>query len=109
MRGKTPMSKRKYSDETKAQIVKECREIGNTALVARRHNISKHTVYSWVKKAKETGSAKSLPKDEKKKIKEIENRLNKMSDENDNLKKLVAEKELELSILRELRDEVNPR
>ena len=46
------MAKRKYSDETKEQIVKECREIGNTALVARRHNISKHTVYSWVKKLK---------------------------------------------------------
>jgi hypothetical protein len=42
-------------------------------------------------------------------MKEIENRLNKMSDENDKLKKIVAEKELELAILRELRDEVNPR
>jgi transposase-like protein len=38
------MANRKYSDETKEQIVKECREIGNTSLVARRHNISKHTV-----------------------------------------------------------------
>jgi len=63
---------------------------------------------SWVNKAKKTGSVKSLPKDEKKKIKEIEDRLNKMSNENDELKKLVAEKELELAILRELRDEVNP-
>jgi len=102
------MAKRKYSNETKEQIVKECREIGNTALVARRHNISKHTVYSWVKKAKETGSVKSLPKDEKKKMKEIKNRLKKMSGENDQLKKIVAEKELELAILRELKDEVNP-
>jgi hypothetical protein len=31
-----------------------------------------------------------------------------MSGENDKLKKIVAEKELELAILRELRDEVNP-
>jgi len=45
----------------------------------------------------------------KKKMKEIENRLDKMSNENDKLKKIVAEKELELAILRELRDEVNPR
>ena len=102
------MPKRKYSDETKEQIVKECREIGNIALVARRHNISKNTVYSWVNKAKKTGSVKSLPKDEKNRIKEIEDRLNIMSNENDELKKLVAEKELELAILRELRDEVNP-
>ena len=102
------MANRKYTDETKEQIVKECREIGNTALVSRRHNISKHTVYSWIKKAKETGSVKSLPKDQKKKMKEIKNRLKKMSSENDKLKKIVAEKELELLILRELRDEVNP-
>jgi transposase-like protein len=61
------MAKRKYSDETKEQIVKECREIGNTALAARRHNISKHTVYSWVKKVKKTGSVRSLPKDKKRK------------------------------------------
>jgi len=81
-KGKTSIAKRKYSDETKEQIVKECCEIGNTALEARRHNISKHTVYSGVKKAKETGSVKSFPKDEKKKMKEIENRLDKMSDEN---------------------------
>ena len=63
---------------------------------------------SWVNKAKKTGSVKSLPKDEKNRIKEIEDRLNKMSNENDELKKLVAEKELELAILRELRDVVNP-
>jgi len=42
-------------------------------------------------------------------MKEIENRFDKMSDENDKLKKIVAEKELELAILRELRDKVNPR
>jgi hypothetical protein len=42
-------------------------------------------------------------------MKEIENRLNKMSDENDKLKKIVAEKELELAILRELQDKANPR
>ena len=41
-------------------------------------------------------------------MKEIKNRLKKMSGENDQLKKIVAEKELELAILRELKDEVNP-
>jgi len=41
-------------------------------------------------------------------MKEIENRLDKMSDENDKFKKIVAEKELELAILRDLRDKVNP-
>jgi len=38
------MARIRYSDEIKEQIVKECCEIGNTALVARQYNISKHTV-----------------------------------------------------------------
>lgn len=102
------MKKKQYTDEIKEQVVKEFREIGNTALVARRHGIAKGTVYSWVKKAKENGSVKSLPKDNKKKIKEAKKRLNKLSNENDQLKKILAEKELELAILRDLRDESNP-
>lgn len=76
------MANRKYSDELKEQVVKEYREIGNVALVARRHDISKNTV---------------------------KNRLKKVSIENDQLKKLLAEKELEIAILRVLRDSVNPR
>jgi len=102
------MAKSKYSDELKEQIVKECREVDNVALVARRHEISKSTVYSWVKKARKTGSVKSLPKDQKKKMKETSKRLEKVSSENDQLKKLLAEKELELAILRDLRDQSDP-
>ena len=102
------MGKTKYSDELKQQIIKECRQIGNTALVARRHNISSNTVYTWLKKARENGSIKTLPKDEKKQLKEFKKRVSKLGTENDQLKKLLAEKELELAILRELRDTVNP-
>ena len=102
------MGKTKYSDELKQQIIKECRQIGNTALVARRHNISSNTVYTWLKKARENGSVKTLPKDEKKQLKEFKKRVSKLGTENDQLKKLLAEKELELAILRELRDTVNP-
>ena len=102
------MAKSKYSDELKEQIVKECRQVDNVALVARRHEISKSTVYSWVKKARKTGSVKSLPKDQKKKMKETSKRLEKVSSENDQLKKLLAEKELELAILRDLRDQSDP-
>jgi len=102
------MKKRRYSSEFKEQIVKECREIGNTALVARRHNIAKGTIYSWVRRARKNGSFKSLPKDKTKRIKETTKRLNKLSNENDQLKKILAEKELELAVLRDLRDESNP-
>jgi len=39
----------------------------------------------------------------------MEKHLKEVSTENDRLKRLIAEKELELAILRELRDKVNPR
>ena len=102
------MAKNQYSDELKKQVVEECRQIDNISLVARRHEISKSTVYSWVRKARKTGSVKSLPKEQKKKLKEAKKRLNKLGNENDQLKKLLAEKELELAILRDLRDQSNP-
>ena len=35
-----------YSDKFKEQAIKEHREIGNTALAARRHDIAKNTVYT---------------------------------------------------------------
>ena len=103
------LGKQKYSDELKEQIIKECRQIGNTALVARRHNISRNTVYTWQRNARKNGSIKALPKDKEKQLKECKKRINNLGSENDQLKKLVAEKELELTILRELRDTVNPK
>jgi transposase-like protein len=37
------MKNRQYSDEFKEQLIKECQETGNVALVARRHEISPNT------------------------------------------------------------------
>ena len=100
--------KKSYSDEFKEQILKECREVGNTALVARRHEISKSTIYTWQRQAKKNGSVKPLSRNKDKRVKEVEKRLQEVSIENDQLKKLLADKELELSILRDLRDQSNP-
>jgi len=33
------MKKKRYDQEFKEQIVRECQEVGNTALVARRHGV----------------------------------------------------------------------
>jgi len=103
------MKRNTYSDEFKEQVVHECQQIGNTALVARRHDISKHTVYAWIRKAKKNGSVRSLPKDKKKEYHEIKRRVNILGTENNQLKKLLAEKELELAILRDLRDQADPK
>ncbi len=99
----------RYSQDFKEQVVKECREVGNAALVARRHNLSKNTVHTWLKTSRAIGSTTPLPRAKEPRIAEMEQRIRSISTENDQLKRLVAEKELELAILRDLRDKTNPR
>ena len=38
------MTRRDYTQEFKEQILRECQEVGNVAVVARRHNISPNTI-----------------------------------------------------------------
>lgn len=103
------MKNKQYSDEFKEMIIKECQETGNAALVARRHEISVNTVHTWVKKKRKNGSVKSMPKGNDHHNRAMEKQLKEVGTENDQLKRLLAEKELELHILRELRDTQNPR
>lgn len=86
------MKRKQYSDEFKKQVIQECQQVGNIALVAHRHELHKQTVYSWIKSNKQKGSIEFLPKKKDEKHSEIVNRLEKVSTENDMLKKLVVEK-----------------
>jgi hypothetical protein len=54
------------------------------------------------------GSTVPLPRNQPKRLKEVEKRLGRISEENDRLKRIVAEKELEFAVLRDLRDTTNP-
>lgn len=103
------MKKKQYSDELKELIIKECQETGNVALVARRHEMSPNTIYTWLSKYRKNGSVKTMPKAKDDRQKDLEKQLKEVSTENDRLKRLLADKELELAILRELRDIQNPR
>ncbi len=103
------MKKRDYTQEFKEQVLRECQEVGNVAVVARRHNISANTIHTWRRKVRQVGSTKPLPADEAKRIRELEARLGKISTENDRLKRIVAEKELQITIMEEVRDSENPR
>ena len=102
------MTRKRYSDDFKQQVIDECRQMGNVALVARRHQLSKSTVYGWMRTVRQQGSVKALPKNENKRYQEVVRRLEDISTENDQLKRIVAEKELELAVLRELRELQNP-
>lgn len=106
--GGDTMAKRRYSDDFKEQIIHECQETGNVAIVARRHEISPSTVHTWISKYRQRGSVKALPRKEAARTKAMEQRLKEVSLQNDQLKRLLAEKELELAILREIRDHKNP-
>ena len=103
------MKKRDYSQEFKEQVLRECQEVGNVAVVARRHNISANTIHTWRRKVRQVGSTKPLPADEAKRVRELEARLGEISTENDRLKRIVAEKELQITIMEEVRDSGNPR
>lgn len=59
----------------------------------------KHHLYLDQARRK-NGSIKSLPKAKGQRLNELEKRLKMVSTENDRLKRLLAEKELELAILR---------
>jgi len=83
--------------------------VENVAVVARQHSISPNTIHTWRSKVRKTRSTKPLPADEAKKIKELEARLERISTENNRLKRIVAEKELQIAIMEEVRDLKNPR
>jgi len=103
------VKRRDYTQEFKEQVLRECQEVGNVAVVARRHNISANTIHTWRRKVRETGSTKPLPAADVKRLRELETRLARFSTENDRLKRIVAEKELQITIMEEVRDSKNPR
>ena len=84
------MEKRKFSKEDKLRIIKEASEQGVSATLG-KHGIYPATYYSWKKKFETMGEEGFRHGITPAQIKEIK-RLEK---ENDLLKKLLAEKELE--------------
>jgi transposase-like protein len=91
------MKRTRYSKEFKIQVANESIETGNAALVARRYELSPNMVNRWVKEYKEGKfdqdgvQGVSTPLETK-----------KLSQENDQLKRLLGEKDLEIAILRDL-------
>jgi transposase-like protein len=104
MRGKT------YTKELKEEILREVKEVGNVSLVARRHGISKSTISTWIKDSKNKDEIKIKPgrKALVEGEKELEKELTDVTKENDQLKKLLGEKDLEIAILKDLIKKANP-
>ena len=82
------MRKSRFSDEDMVKILREA-DRGDVAEVAKRHGISDQTIYVWRRKF---GSM--TPDDAK--------RLRALEGENAKLKKLLADKLLELEVMRDI-------
>jgi putative transposase len=82
------MKKSRYSDE---QIVRILREADKEPVqeVAKRHGVSEQSIYAWRKRF--TGMAVD-------EVKELKN----LAQENARLKKLLAERDLEIEVMKEI-------
>ncbi|AQR77902.1 transposase IS3/IS911 family protein [Paenibacillus larvae subsp. larvae] len=88
------MRRTKYSNEFKVQVVKEALETRNKAAVARRYELASNI---------ESGKWGVISVEG---ISPLETK--KLSQENDHLKRLLGEKDLEITILRDLVKKKNP-
>ena len=82
------MRKSKFSDEKMVAILRET-DREPIAVVAKRHGISEQSIYTWKKKfgTFQAGDVR---------------RLKQLESENARLKKLVAERDLEIEVMKEI-------
>ncbi len=89
--------KRTWSVEEKVSILKEAKTAGIVE-TCRKHGIYAATYYSWKEKYNQNGAEGLRPGYSKQEHKD----LKKLEKENERLKKMLAEKDLELGIKTEL-------
>lgn len=103
------MKRQRYPKSFKEQVIKEVQEVGNALAVAKRHGISDKTIYRWIHESKHK-AWEETPADAKKVLTYIPSpkEFKQIESENDQLKKILGEKDLEIAILRELVKKAHP-
>ncbi|WP_374723362.1 transposase [Calidifontibacillus erzurumensis] len=96
------MTRTRYSKDFKLQVIKEAQETGKITLVARRYELNPNMVGRWIREYKDGKygnlDVASLPDLDTKEL----------AKENEKLKTLLGEKDLEIAILRDLIKKKNP-
>ncbi len=83
------MKKSKFSDEQMVQILREADRTDDVAGTAKKHGISDQTIYAWRKRFG------TMTPDDTRRLKALEG-------ENAKLKKLLADRLLEIDVLKEI-------
>ena len=86
------MSGKRYTEEFKAEAVKQVLERGHpTAGVAARLGINKHSLYEWVKQAKVLATpAATATSQQSQEIRRLQAEVRRLTEERDILKKAAA-------------------
>lgn len=103
------MKGKRYTKEFKEMVIQEANEANDVAQAARRHELDPKTIYRWRSESTHKAWRATEPAAKKtvvytptaQEFKEIET-------ENGQLKKLLGEKDLEISILRDLIKKTQP-
>lgn len=89
------MQKKVYTEEFKQRVIKEAIETGSSSVVARRYEVAPSIVARWVRKFK----SGNIPTP---KMSYNHDEYKRLMAENEKLKRLLGEKDLEIDILSEL-------
>ncbi|MDO7787243.1 transposase [Desulforamulus aquiferis] len=103
------MKSKRYPKEFKDQVIKDALEINDVGQVAKRYEVHPKTLYRWISESKHKAWQQTSSESKKtavyipshKEYKQLEK-------ENDKLKNILGEKDLEIAILRDLLKKKNP-